>query len=76
MADIESLILGSGKLTRILVNSFMPAFIHRVQGLQQERSQQLLWRDRRSPLLAYSLLNRGCNSLNASSVMTRRGRKG
>src|SRR5208337_4467562 len=24
---------------------------HRVQGLQQERSQQLLWRDRRSPRL-------------------------
>ena len=28
------------------------------------------------PVFAYSLLNRGCSSLNASSVMTRRGRKG
>jgi hypothetical protein len=28
------------------------------------------------PVFAYSLWNCGCSSLNASSVMTRRGRKG
>jgi len=53
-----------------------PFAAHRVQRLQQERSQQLLRRDRRRPILAYKLLNRGFSCCSASSVMARSERNG
>jgi len=63
---------------QVIVELFhqQPFAAHRVQRLQQQRSQQLLRPIDGRPVFGVQLVEPWLQSLKASSVMTRRGRKG